>query len=166
MPGEYSLLSIGACEVGRSDRTFYVELRPINGRFVPEALTVSQLDLKTLSRDGTPPPEAMRSFDEWISRVSDGRSPVFVGFNATFDWSFVNWYFHKFRGQNPFGIGGVDIKAFAMGLMGRLWCETTSSHLPQKYQSELPKTHNALDDALSQGDTFQKLLNESRRTRA
>ena len=40
---------------------------------------------------------------------------MFVGFNASFDWSFVNWYFHKFVGTNPFGVAALDIKAYYMG---------------------------------------------------
>ena len=40
---------------------------------------------------------------------------VFVGFNAPFDWSFVNYYFHRFLGHNPFGFTAVDIKAYYMG---------------------------------------------------
>ena len=43
---------------------------------------------------------------------------MFVGFNATFDWAFVNFYFHQYLGENPFGIGGIDIKSYYMGLSG------------------------------------------------
>jgi len=38
--------------------------------------------------------------------------PVFVGFNACYDWQFVNWYLEHFTGGNPFGFAGLDIKSF------------------------------------------------------
>ena len=40
-PSQYSLLSIGACMVCDPQRTFYVELQPVNDNFLPSALTIS-----------------------------------------------------------------------------------------------------------------------------
>lgn len=158
IPGVYSMLAIGACVVGRPEESFYAELRPINDAFVPEALQVSGLTFEELRRSGGEPAEVMRAFQAWVAHCSEGNRPVFVGFNATFDWSFVNWYFHRYVRENPFGIGGVDIKAYYMGLAGCSWAETTSSRLPDRFKSKLPHTHNALDDARAQADTFAKLL--------
>jgi len=70
----------------------------------------------------------------------------------------VNWYFHMFLGSNPFGIDALDIKSFYMGLSGCLWKETTSNRLPQSFQPTHQQTHNALDDAIAQGEIFKKLL--------
>jgi ribonuclease T len=39
-PGQYSLLSIGACTPGGSRQTFYVELQPDSDVFTPEAMEV------------------------------------------------------------------------------------------------------------------------------
>ncbi len=158
IPGEYSLLSLGACAVGEPAVAFYVELRPISDRAVPRALEVGGLSMEKLAAFGRNPAEAMAEFRDWVVRTADGRWPVFVGFNASFDWSFVNWYFHKFLGDNPFGIGGLDIKAYYMGFSGSTWRDTTSSRLPQEFQPELPHTHNALDDARAQAEIFAKLL--------
>lgn len=161
IPGEYSMLSIGACLVHDIDEGFYVELRPISNRFVPEALKISGFSLDHLRLEGSDPAEAMSSFRSWIEDVSAGRCPVFVGFNATFDWAFLNWYFHMFLDENPFGIGGVDIKAYYMGLSGIEWDETKSSKLPERFQPSRPSTHHALDDARAQAEIFEKLLVES-----
>ena len=57
----------------------------------------------------------MRSFVDWVDTVAAGRRPVFVGFNATFDWMFVADYVWRFVGRNPFGISGLDIKALYLG---------------------------------------------------
>lgn len=166
IPGEYSLLSLGACMVCRPTVAFYVELRPISERAIPEALRVGSLSMTRLAASGRDPTEAMAEFRDWVTEAADARRPVFVGFNASFDWSFVNWYFHKFLGDNPFGIGALDIKAFYMGLAGCSWSDTTSSRLPPEFQPGLPHTHNALDDARAQAETFAKLLAASQSAQA
>ena len=158
VPGEYSMLALGACLVDSPQNTFYAELQPINERFVPEALEVSKLSLQRLKREGRPPSAAMTDFGEWVKRLTVGRQPVFVGFNACFDWSFVNWYFHVFVGDNPFGFGGVDIKAYIMGMTGCTWQETRMGQLPAEFKPSQPLSHNALDDAIQQAEIFTRIL--------
>ncbi len=157
IPGEYSMLSLGACVVDDMGKSFYVELKPICHNCIPEALAVSNLDLKQLQKTGDDPAHAMNNFATWIAEVTEDGSPIFVGFNASFDWAFVNWYFYKFLNRNPFGIGGIDIKAFFMGLYGTTWNLTCSSLLPAEFQANSKHTHNALDDAQSQAQIFQKI---------
>jgi len=156
IPGEFSMLSIGACVVDNQAQSFYAELRPINKNFVPKALEVSGFDLDVLSRTGREPSSAMKEFVDWVIKAADGKTPIFVGFNACYDWQFVNWYLQSFTGSNPFGFGGIDIKSYFMGLSGRAWSETTSSKLPAEFQSKQPLTHNALDDARAPSDNFPK----------
>jgi len=163
IPAQYSMLSLGACLVTSPDLSFYVELRPVTDQFVPEALHVSHLSLERLAVFGRDPAAAMAEFRDWIGQVAGDRRPVLVGFNACFDWSFVNWYFHTFIGENPFGIGGIDIKSYYMGLAGTRWGETSSRQLPAEFQSTTRQTHNALDDARAQAEIFAKLLRVSRR---
>lgn len=164
IPSEYSLLSLGACVVDDTDRHFYVELKPINGNAVPAALAVSGFSLAELAEHGADPESAFQEFSDWITEVSHGRQkPVFVGFNAAFDWSFVNWYFQKYLGDNPFGFSPLDIKAYCMGLSGCRWGETTSKQLPSAFQaSEAIANHNALTDAQAQAEIFFKLMNAPR----
>ncbi len=165
VPGEYSMVSLGACLVDNSTEQFYIELKPINDNNIPEALKVSGLTFEKLTATGINPAEAMSSFQNWVHRVTDNQRAVFVGFNASFDWSFVNWYFHVFLGKNPFGIGALDIKSYYMGLSGCLWQETTSSQLPLSFQPSHRQSHNALDDAIAQAEIFKKLLQAAQQWR-
>lgn len=158
IPGKYSMLSLGACVVGNPDENFYVELKPISKEFVPDALKVSGFDLNRLNKEGTPPGEAMNAFRQWVEATAADHKAVFIGFNACYDWQFVNWYLESFTGGNPFGFGGIDIKSYFMGLSGLPWAKTTSSQLPSEFQPDVPQTHNALDDARAQASIFQKLL--------
>jgi len=159
IPGEYSMLSLGACVVGEPSKTFYAELKPISEKYIERALAVSGLSLDGLKQKGNEPARAMKDFEEWLKQVcADEGRPVFVAFNATFDWSFANYYFHRFLGNNPFGISGLDIKAYYMGAMGCSWGETTKQKLASQFKSNKPHTHNALDDAKEQADIFGKIL--------
>lgn len=157
IPGMYSLLSIGACVVGDIGESFYAEVQPINDAYVPEAIKVTGKSMKEFALSGQPPESAMKSFRDWLARVSDKASPVFVGFNAPFDWSFINWYFHTYLGENPFGIGGIDIKAFYMGMSGCSWDDTRSSRIPENFKGQSSHTHNALDDAKEQAEMFERM---------
>jgi len=156
IPGEYSLLSIGACLVFEPERTFACELKPINKNFDPEALEVTGLSLDALTRTGLEPAQAMDAFATWISDVvSPSGRAIFAGFNAPFDWSFVNYYFHKYSGANPFGFTALDIKAIYMGATGCRWEDTRSSKVAERLKPTLTGTHDALHDALYQAEVFR-----------
>lgn len=156
VPGEFSLLSIGACAVDDATKTFACELRPINRNADPEALRVSGLSLDSLAATGLTPQEAMARFAEWVETLMvDDNKPVFVGFNAPFDWSFVNYYFHRFLGWNPFGFVALDIKAYYMGVTGCLWSDTKSSRMSAKLNPENEGDHSALNDAIYQAELFR-----------
>lgn len=158
IPGEYSMLSLGACLVEDPRISFYAELRPINEKYIPDALKVGGLSLERLRQEGQDPGVVMPALKAWLEQVVGERRAVFVGFNASFDWAFVNWYFHVYIGTNPFGIGALDIKAYYMGLSGVSWAETSASRLPQEFRGIQAQTHNALDDAIAQGQIFQNML--------
>jgi ribonuclease T len=106
-------------------------------------------------KSGVDAAEAMQTFLDWINQISHERTPVFVGFNGTFDWSFVNWYFYTYLKSNPFGFGGIDIKSYYMGLSGSSWKDTRSSRIPAEFKGKAPHTHNALDDAIEQAQMFE-----------
>src|SRR5262245_33632883 len=108
IPGDYSMICFGAIIVEPSlDRTFYGQMKPISENYVPEALAVSGFsreqcldfgDLKTV----------MENFRDWLSSNCKGRV-FFVSDNNGFDWQFINWYFHHFLSDNPFGFSSTNL---------------------------------------------------------
>ena len=163
IPGEFSMLSLGACSVESPDLTFTLEFRPINMNADPKALEVTGLSMSDLQLRGTDPADGMRQFSKWIGEVIGGDAvPVFVGFNAPFDWSFINYYFHGFLGENPFGFAGLDIKAFYMGRYKTAWSETKSSKIAEALHISEDGDHNPLNDALYQAKLFRTMLSDRR----
>jgi hypothetical protein len=161
IPGDFSMLSLGAVVAQPPfDRTFYREMRPVTQRFNPQAVAASRLDRAQLLEHGADPEETMRQFAQWVKdSCAAGQRPVAVCFNATFDWQFINWYFHHFLGANPFGISGLDIKALYMGALGKeRWSQTSKRNFEREFLSPMPHTHNALDDAKEQADIFLRVF--------
>lgn len=162
-PSQYSLLSIGACSVIDPKKNFYIELQPINDRMMPEAYAIHQLSLDALLANGVPPPEAMTQFNSWLSSIIPaGRKPIFVAFNAPFDWMFVSDYFHRYLGHNPFGHAALDIKAFYMGLHGSSWRDTAMNNVALHYLEGKKISHNALEDARDQAQLFSRLYSRAK----
>jgi ribonuclease T len=165
IPGEYSLLSIGACVVGDDTKRFYAELVPLNENHTHEAMQTCALSLDELHRTGTEPRAAMQEFAQWVHECAYNARAIFVGFNAPFDWSFVNYYFIKFldHDKNPFGHSALDIKSYYMGAFGTTFTETSMRKMRADiHPPNTPLSHNALDDALQQGAIFERLLNHKK----
>ena len=103
IPGEFSVYQLGACVIKEVSENFYTEIKLLNENHISEALSSCGTTIEELRTKGIAPQAAMRLFTEWIQKVSKekGLRPVFVAFNATFDWMFVHWYFHKFLGYSP-----------------------------------------------------------------
>jgi ribonuclease T len=86
--------------------------------------------------------------------------PIFAAFNAPFDWMFVNDYFHRHLGYNPFGHSALDIKALYMGIRKTSWADTTYNKIIQSLGLNTPLLHHALDDAIQQAVLLNVLLKE------
>lgn len=156
IPGEFSLLTLGACDVDREGLTFSCKLRPLNENFDPGALAATGLSMGELAATGLEPLGAMMDFALWLEslRVEEEKL-VFVGLNAPFDWSFVNYYFHRFTGDNPFGFSALDIKAYFMGVTGCAWVDARSSVMSKRLEPRRVPSHDSLDDALYQAELFR-----------
>jgi ribonuclease T len=163
-PSGYALLSIGACTIKEPGQTFYVELQPDRSAFTAEAMAVNRLSLDRLAAEGLPPDEAMQELANWVAQVvPPDAHPVFAAFNAPFDWMFVNDYFHRYLGYNPFGHSALDIKAYYMGLHGVTWGETSHTQVGNRYSGKDEFTHHALGDAIDEAEILRALLGSRRR---
>jgi len=150
--------------VSEAPKTFYVEFQPDREESQPEALQITGLQLETLKERGQPPEVAMGQFADWVTAVTpSGRLPVFVAFNAPFDWMFVNEYFHRYLGHNPFGHSALDMKAFYMGLRGVTWLATGMDAVSADLVGKRALSHHALQDALDQAQLFREMLAEARK---
>ncbi|WP_335739954.1 3'-5' exonuclease [Pseudomonas sp. OV226] len=156
IPGKFSLLTIGACNVDAPDQVFSCLLKPISADVDTEAMAVTGLSLETLALEGLTPEIAMRQFQDWVLTIAGKDSmPVFVGLNASFDWSFINYYFHRYLQSNPFGFSALDIKSLYMGATGSCWTDTRSSRMAETLRPQSRGNHNALQDALYQAELFR-----------
>ncbi len=102
------------------------------------------------------PKLAMEEFSSWVS--SFGGKPVFVGYPAGYDFTFVYWYLIHFTGNSPFSFSALDIKSYASAVMKKDFRESTKKNMPKSWFPKDPHTHVAVDDAIEQGKLFINML--------
>jgi hypothetical protein len=172
VPGPFSLLSFGLVVIGSFDgerlhrddkvepKTFYAELKPISAEFEPEALEVNGLDRTRLAREGREPVDAMTAAAQWVREQAGSARPVLVAYPVAFDWSFLYWYFERFAfGGSPFGHSScLDIRTLYQSMAGTVFDRSGKRHMPAALLPKSPHTHNALDDAIEQGELFANVL--------
>lgn len=89
-------------------------------------------------------------FAEWLKP----RKPlVFVSDNVAYDWQFINYYFHLFLSENPFGHSGRRISDFYAGLRGD-WRKTQDWKRWRKTKHD----HNPVNDAMGNVEAFERIL--------
>jgi hypothetical protein len=172
IPGPNSMLSLGAAAFKRTGLgkaksndfemvgTFSVNLAELEGASAdtgtakwwegqPEAWAACREDVQ-------PVMPAMRRFVEWVEAF--GVKPVFVGYPAGFDFLFVYWYMIKFVGRSPFSFSALDIKSYAMAVMGIDYRDVTKHSMKPYLPIGKPHTHVAVEDAIEQGELFTNLF--------
>lgn len=152
IPGDYSMVAIGAILMDQSlDKTFYGKLRPISENYVEEALKVPGFSREeTLEFDE--PKAVMSDFREWIMRNTRGRV-FFISDNSGFDWQFVNWYFHHFLHDNPFGFSPTDLGSLYKGLVKDMFENF-------KHLRKTKHTHNPVDDSRGNAEALLYMKKE------
>ena len=152
IPGDYSMISFGAVVVEPSlQKTFYGQIKPISEKWIPEALAVSGFSREETGEFGDPE-QVMRDFATWIAENSTGR-PMFISDNNGFDWGFINWYFHHFLGENPFGFSSSNLGSLYKGVVGDAFKNF-------KHLRETKHTHHPVDDARGNAEALLKIKAE------
>ena len=98
----------------------------------------------------------MPQYVAWLKTLPG--TPVFVAYPAAYDFMYVYWYMIRFAGESPFSHSALDIKSYAMALLGKEYRESTKRNMPRAWFDKLPHTHVALDDAIGQGALFCNML--------
>ena len=152
IPGDYSMICFGAVLVEPSlGKTFYGQLRPISEKWIPEALEISGFSREqALAFDD--PKSVMERFAAWVEAETTGR-PMFISDNNGFDWQFINWYFHHFLGQNPFGYSSSNLGSLYKGVVK----DTFASF---KHLRKTKHTHHPVDDALGNAEALLRIKEE------
>jgi hypothetical protein len=99
--------------------------------------------------------ETFEKFADWLDKFP-GRQ-IFVSDNPAYDWQFINYYFHFFSHENPFGWSARRISDYYAGLVND-WYDTQS----WKKLRITPHTHHPVDDAMGNVEAFKRILNGER----
>lgn len=167
VPGLYDMISLGAVPVVGpphrvADERFYVEICPSAPRVDPGAMAVNGLDIEALRAHGTPLADALDQLTALVqAHTVAGSTPVFVGHNAPFDWSFVSYCYHATDRKNPFGYKALDTKALSMGVLDLHWLDSNKEELAERLPLpvvESDKVHRADYDAWYQAHILVGLL--------
>ena len=108
------------------------------------------------------PEVAMQNYVKWLKSLP--AKPIFVGYPAGFDFSYVYWYLMRFAGESPFSFSAIDIKTYAMALLKKDYKKIVKNTMPKQWFDPLPHTHIALDDAIEQGALFCNMLKHNLET--
>lgn len=150
IPGPYSMVCFGAVVVEPElNRTFYGKVKPISQDFIPKMLAISGFSRE--EHDAFPDPvETMNAFNYWLKEITD--RPMFVADNPGFDWQFINWYEHKFTGDNPFGYSQTHLGSLYKGLVKTVF--KNFKHLRKTTHS-----HNPVDDSMGNAEAMLEMKN-------
>lgn len=169
-PGINSMLSLGSVlldDDGAVRATFTANLETLpEARPDPRTMAwwATQPDAWAACRTGLETPQAaMARYAAWLDGLGDPRDRrVFVAWPVGFDFTFVYWYLMRFAGRCPFGHSGLDMRSYAMGLLGSEYGGAGKSRLPAAWRPSDPHTHVALEDALEQGRLFMNMRRAGR----
>ncbi len=110
------------------------------------------------------PVDFVNDLIKWAKQLREetGFKVVFVAAPSTYDYKWLDYYMHRFYGDNPFGFAScIDIKSFLFGRLGRPFGEITKRNYVKAWFPKHQKhTHVAVEDALEQGHIFINALKQ------
>lgn len=154
-PSLFNMISFGIVCVGDPAKGFLGEVAPVlDDPGIAAAREVSGITFYA-QKAWREPAVVMAEAVAWLSDATGGKRPIFWSDNPAFDWSFWNWYCHKYVGANPAGfsmrrIGDLDAGRRGEPLNTAAW----------KKRRETLHTHNPLDDARGNVEALRWILTE------
>lgn len=155
-PGLFSMVCFGAVVVEPGlKETFYGKTAPISLAFNPEALAISGFTRKQHEefKDAN---IAIAEFYKWVKEVG-GKNPRFISDCLTGDWGFINYYFYKYIGENPFGYSGRRLSDLICGF-------NKDMHTKWKSKKDKRLLHDPVFDAIENAKIFLELKKDGLKT--
>ena len=148
-PATGSMVCFGAVKVADPSKTFYGKTAPITENYNPEALSISGFSRQE-HEAFKPPIYTMKQFFDWVIENNEGGRPIFICDNPAFDWQWINFYFHRYIGENPFGHSARRIGDLYCGLVKH----GGKNHDWKKKYRKTRHTHNPVDDAMGNAEAL------------
>jgi len=147
-PGLYNLLEIGA--VASGVEPFYARILPVTDNFLVSALSsIGMTPGDRVRADSVSPLVAMQLFESWLKQLS--APPVFYSDNNGFDWQFINYYFHRYLGRNPFGHSSRNINDLWKGIKRDI-------RVNFKHLRTTKHDHNPVNDAKGNLEALERMI--------
>ncbi len=111
--------------------------------------------------NGEDPAYALQRFKGWLrKRGRDlGHRIYMVGAPLSFDFMWIYWYYQFVMGEMPeFSFSGLDMRSYFMGSHGETGLRSNKKRYKRFYPTDIPHTHDPLDDAMEQGEIWQQMV--------
>jgi hypothetical protein len=105
--------------------------------------------------------QAFSRFKTWLHKRSRKLSyrAYMVGAPLSFDFMWIYWYYQFVMQEMPeFGFSGLDMRSYFMGAHGEKGLRSNKRRYKRHYPTNIPHTHDPLDDAREQGDIWQQMV--------
>lgn len=168
IPGVNSMRALGAAAYnsdGKMVSVFYDTMKPLLGAH-PQLRTMEWWkkfpeQWQELEAATKYPGNVIQDFDVWLSQFEN---PIMVASPAGFDFTFVRYYLVYFLGTKHEESGiwrrCIDFRSYVMGKYGKSYFQSGKRNIKSRCKSSTPHTHNALDDAMEQGEIFMCALKD------
>ena len=169
VPGLYSMISLGAAAFTASGGLVPVSTFQANLKELPGA----ERDDETMDwwanhveawEEAREKPEdmeeVMRSFQLWITSLGPNVVPVY--YPSGYDLPFISYYCQRFLGKVFLTHRAIDIQTLAWSLLGSPFVKNCRrSSFPKPWLIDNKKKHQAVDDAIEQGQMFMRMREDN-----
>ena len=149
--GHHNMVCFGAIKLTddlETAPTFYGQIKPMFEYYEPAALAVSGFSREE-HETFDDPVKVMADFAVWLKEHSKNR-PILISDNNGYDAAWINWYFLKYYGKNPFGWSSRRIGDLYCGMMKDMWSGWKKLRVTKH-------THHPVDDARGNAEALLKM---------